>query len=608
MQFQVVNSPFSREQADLLNQLMPTLTDKQILWLSGYLSASALTERGTDLQKALKAEGSVENRAPVPQREITILYGTDTGNAQQLAEEFTVKLKEQKLSISTYLMDDFKPKAIQKVEDLLIITSTHGDGDPPDNAVAFYDFLHSTRAPRLDGLRYSILALGDSSYEFFCKTGKDFDKRLEELGAERILPRVECDLDFEDPANQWMEDITSKVLDEHSNSGEVGSTTEVVAPAMQKEYSKKNPFHAEIVENINLNGRGSNKETRHLVLDLEGSNLHFEPGDSLGIVPTNHPMLVDQIINKMGFNPDEQVLINKDGELDTVRNALLSTYEITKLTKPLIEKLVDVFENQSLKELLGSNREELNQYLEGRDVLDLVQDFGPWEATASEFISVLRKLPSRLYSIASSCQANPDEVHLTVGTVRFKAHGRDRIGVCSGKIAEQLEVGDKIPVYVQRNKSFRLPEDPSAPIIMIGAGTGIAPYRSFLEEREELGVTGETWLFFGEQHFMTDFLYQVEWQRWLKSGVLSKMDVAFSRDTVSKIYVQHRMLEKSLLLYEWLENGAYLYVCGDEKHMAKDVHQTLLTIIEKEGGKTKEEAEEFLVTLRKEKRYQRDVY
>ncbi|WP_186580016.1 assimilatory sulfite reductase (NADPH) flavoprotein subunit [Aquibacillus kalidii] len=614
MQLQVTNSPFSQEQAELLNRLLPTLTENQKLWLSGYLAVAGQANSesaATTLKDAIEATPSAPVQEQVETREITVLYGTDTGNSQGLAEEFTQKLTDKNFKATVSSMEDFKPKAIKDVQDLLIITSTDGEGDPPDNAISFHEFLLGKRAPKLEGVRFSVLSLGDSSYEFFCQTGKDFDSRLEELGAERIYPRVDCDLDFEEPAEEWFAGVFEK-LNENAGvtkvegQGALGQTD--VAPDQVK-YSKKNPFKAEVLEVINLNGRGSNKETLHIELDLEGSNLDFFPGDSLGIIPENAPELVEELLQETGWNPEESISINKEGDLLSLREALTTHFEITVLTKPFLEKAAELSESDELKKLVDSgDRDKINAYTEGRDLLDLYRDFGPWKATAADFTNILRKLPVRLYSIASSLQANPDEVHLTIGTVRYHAHGRDRIGVCSGQISERTEVGDKLSVFVQKTESFKLPENPATPVVMIGAGTGVAPYRSFLQEREEIEAEGDTWLFFGDQHFVTDFLYQTEWQQWLKEGVLTRMDVAFSRDTKEKVYVQHRMAEKSKELYEWLEKGAHVYVCGDEKRMAKDVHNTLISIIEKEGGKSQEEAEAFIADMRKQKRYQRDVY
>ncbi|MBN8234408.1 assimilatory sulfite reductase (NADPH) flavoprotein subunit [Halobacillus kuroshimensis] len=597
MSLQVINSPFNKEQTDLLNQLLPTLNEQQKIWLSGYLAAGADSGSG--------AAQETEAGAPaVETRHVTLLYGSHTGNCQALAEEFSGRLKENGLQVSVEDMDRYKPKSLKKEEDLLIITSTHGDGDPPDNALSFYEFLYSKRAPKLDGVRYSVLALGDSSYEFYCQTGKDFDKRLEELGAERIVERVDCDLDYEDEAEDWINKIINSL-----ETAEEGKKVQAAPnpPSAGLVYTKKNPFPAEVLENINLNGRGSNKETRHLELDLEDSNLEYEPGDSLGIYPLNDEKLVDQLITLMQWDPELSVTLNKDGEVRALREALLSHFEITVLTKPLLEKLGAFTSNEKLQEILVS-KEALQTYMDGRDLLDVLTDFGPWNLGAEELVQQLRKIPPRLYSIASSRKANPDEVHLTIGTVRYESHGRNRLGVCSGQCAERMEPGGNVDVFVQKNSNFKLPEDDFAPVVMIGAGTGIAPYRAFLEEREELGAEGNAWLFFGEQHFTTDFLYQTEWQRWLKDGVLSRMDVAFSRDNEEKVYVQHRMIERSRELFEWMEAGAHLYVCGDEKHMAKDVHQALVSIVQKESGRTEEEAESYVAELRQQKRYQRDVY
>ncbi|WP_085522825.1 assimilatory sulfite reductase (NADPH) flavoprotein subunit [Tuberibacillus sp. Marseille-P3662] len=610
MQLQVTNSPFNQEQTELLNRLLPTLTEAQKHWLSGYLAASQ-TSTNTVVQNVPDAEASTQSVGQVASREVTILFGSETGNGQALAEEMSQKLEEQQLKVTVSAMDDFKPKALKKVEDLLIITATHGEGDPPDNAISFYEFINSRKAPKLEGQRFSVLSLGDQSYEFFCQTGKDLDKRLEELGGERLYPRVDCDVDFDEPAAEWVEGILN-TLRETQEDHPAGNQMLPIdgEPTEQPAYSRTNPFKAEILENLTLSGRGSNKETRHLELSLEGSNLEFEPGDSLGIFPENDPSLVDQLINEMNWNPEETVPVNKKGDVNSLREALLHNFEITRLTKPLLEQSAQLFDNDKLSELMKPEREdERKDYLDGRDLLDLIQDFPPHrELPASEFVQILRKIPARLYSIANSYKANPDEAHLTIGTVRYEAHGRDRAGVCSVQCAERTEPGDLLPVYIHRNPNFKFPTDPHSPVIMIGPGTGVAPFRSYLEDLEEEGTERKTWLFFGEQHFSTDFLYQVEWQKWLKEGVLTKMDVAFSRDTDEKVYVQHRMLEQSRDLYQWLEEGASVYVCGDEKNMANDVHHTLLTILEEEGAMTQEQAENYLTDMRKQKRYQRDVY
>lgn len=606
MQLQVINSPFNQEQAELLNRLLPTLTESQKFWLSGYLAASHSTSTSGTME-APSTELPAENSGQTISKEVTILYGSQTGNAQGLADNASKTLEGRGFQVTVSSMSDFKPNNLKKIKNLLIVVSTHGEGDPPDNALSFHEFLHGRRAPKLDDLHFSVLSLGDSSYEFFCETGKQFDKRLEELGGERIAPRVDCDLDFDEPATEWIE----SVLNELSEVQAVRSATAPTPAAATGEtvYSRTNPFHAEVLENLNLNGRGSNKETRHLEISLEGSGLTYQPGDALGIYPQNDPELVNELILALNSNPDETVTINKQGDIRSLREAFTSHYEITILTKPLLEKIAQLTSIDELYELIGAgNEEKLKEYIEGRDLLDVVKDFGPFDVSSQEFVDLLRKMPARLYSIASSLEANPDEVHVTIGAVRYTAHGRDRNGVCSVLCSDRLEPGDTLPVYIQHNQNFKLPENPDTPIIMIGPGTGIAPFRSFMQEREEIGTEGKSWLFFGDQHFVTDFLYQTEWQKWLKDGVLNKMDVAFSRDTDEKVYVQHRMLEHSKELFEWLEQGASLYVCGDEKNMAHDVQNTLINIIEKEGNMNREKAEAYVADMQQQKRYQRDVY
>jgi sulfite reductase (NADPH) flavoprotein alpha-component len=612
VELQVTNSPFNQEQVDLLNRLIPTLTDGQRLWLSGYITAfqagtAQAVQPGVTQQNGQNAAALPVSAAPVS-REVTVLYGSQTGNSIGLSKKLAKKLEEQGLQVTLSSMGDFKPNGLKKIENLLIVVSTHGEGEPPDNAIPFHEFLNSKRAPKLDGLRYSVLALGDTSYEFFCQTGKDFDKRLQELGGTVLVPRVDCDVDFDEPAAAWMNDVLTSLSSSTAHAGTV--TSEAITAAVssgESEFNRTNPFKAEVLENLNLNGRGSDRETRHIELSLEGSNLDYEPGDSLGVFPENHPRLVDELIAAMGWNADEQVTVNKNGDQVSVYEALLRHYEITAVTKPVVEQLAKLNEGSGLAALLADGSEFRN-VMNSCDLLDLVQDYGLKGIPAAQFLTVLRKIPARLYSIASSSKSYPDEVHLTVRTVRYEARGRQRYGVCSVHLAERIEPGDALPIYIQHNPNFKLPENPDTPIIMVGPGTGVAPFRSFLGEREETGAEGKTWLFYGDQHFSTDFLYQTEWQRWLKDGVLTKMDVAFSRDTEQKVYVQHRMLEHSKELYQWLQEGASVYICGDEKKMAHDVHAALITILQQEGGLSPEQAAEYMTRLQQEKRYQRDVY
>jgi sulfite reductase (NADPH) flavoprotein alpha-component len=606
LQLQELNSPFNQEQAELLNRLLPTLTESQKIWLSGYLTAfqsAAVVSPPNAIPEVLTTEKNGKSIS----KDVTILFGSQSGNAAGLAKKTAKTLEGNGFQVTVSSMSDFKPNKVKTVQNLLIIASTHGEGEPPDNAISFHEFLHSKRAPKLDGVNFSVLSLGDSSYEFFCQTGKDFDKRLEELGGIRLYPRFDCDVDYDEPAAEWLEGVIGSLSEVQGES--TGAVSAEIMQTVESGYSRTNPFKAEVLENINLNGRGSAKETHHLELSLEGSGLFYQPGDALGIYPENDPDLVDSLVKELKWNPEETVTVNKQGAVLSLKEALSSLFEITLLTKPLLEKISQISKNSGLRELLlPGNEENVKEYINGRDLLDLIRDFGSWGNTANEFVSVLRKIPARLYSIASSMIAAPEEVHLTIGALRYDAHGRQRNGVCSVFAAERLQPGDKVSVFVQQNENFKLPENPNAPIIMVGPGTGVAPFRSFMQEREETGAEGKSWMFFGDQHFRTDFLYQTEWQKWVKEGVLTRVDTAFSRDTNEKVYVQHRMLENSKELFEWIEQGAYVYICGDEKNMAHDVHQTLLTIIETEGSMNGEQAKTYLAQMQQHKRYQRDVY
>jgi sulfite reductase (NADPH) flavoprotein alpha-component len=596
---QVVNSPFDQKQTEILNQVLPTLTNAQKNWLAGYLAASQAVEAPP--QQVPQATVTKQ-----PTRTITILFGSETGNSQRVAEQLSSTLKDKNFTVQLSSMDDFKPKKIKDVEDLFIVTATHGEGDPPDNAIQFHEFLLGRKAPKLDGVRYSVLALGDESYEHFCQTGKDFDKRLEELGATRLYDRIDCDVDYEELAEEWIKGIVGTIQED--NASVVADVTAVTASSIEQPiYSKANPFSAEVLENINLSGQGSNKETRHIELLLEGSNFTYEPGDCLAIYPKNDPALVKAVIEKLNWNPEQTVPINKQGEIRSIQEALTSIFEITRLTKGLLDKAAGFFKNNDLLKLIADN-DQIKQYIDGRDLLDLIEDYPPTDLDPTTMIDWLRKIPARQYSISSSNKANPDEVHLTVATVRYNSCGRDRAGVCSGEIADRIKPGDVVDVYVHKNPNFKFPFDEQTPVIMIGPGTGVAPFRGYIEEREELDLKGDTWLFFGDQHFRSDFLYQVDWQNWLKKGYLSKLDVAFSRDTEEKVYVQHRMEERGKELFEWIERGAHIYVCGDEKRMAKDVHQTLIQIVQDHANVSREDAEAYVNQLKQQKRYQRDVY
>lgn len=609
MNLSVSNSPFDQEQAAQLNQIFQTLTAEQQIWLTGYLTAQQGSVAQTTEAPQQVAEYVLNNESESQNnndRHITVVYGSETGNAQSLAEIFAERLVEHNYTVKLTAMDEIKQKEFKKVEDLFVITATHGEGDPPDNALTFHEFIHSRKAPKLENVRFSVLALGDESYEYFCQTGKDFDAKLLELGAERLADRQDCDLDFDDLAEKWM-NKNIEILNQSTGHGSTPTSTETVQSAKEKRYSKSNPYQAEVLENINLNGRGSNKEVRHVELLLDNYGESFEPGDCVVVLPQNEPEIVTLLIETLGWDKDIEIPINDDGDTLPLEKALTEHFEITKLTKPLLQKAAELFGNTELLSQID-NAEWIQQYVDGRDVIDLLTEFPTSELKPETFYKLLRKLPAREYSIASSYEATPDEVHITVGAVRYEAHERTRKGVCSVQLAERIQPGDTLPIYLKKNPNFKFPFDEETPVIMIGPGTGVAPFRSYMQEREELGLSGNTWLFFGEQHFTTDFLYQTEWQAWLKDETLAKLDLAFSRDTEEKIYVQHRIAQQSELFYEWLQDGAAIYVCGDEKHMAKDVHDTIRSVIEQEGDMSEADAEAYLTQMKQEKRYQRDVY
>jgi sulfite reductase (NADPH) flavoprotein alpha-component len=579
------SAPFESEQIELLNHVMRQTSAEQRSWLSGFLSG----------YQAATSPAALEAAASPAKRPLTILFATESGNAEGLAADAKKVAAKQGFAAKILDMADAAPADLGKAENLLVIASTWGEGDPPERAASFYAALMAEDAPRLEGLRFSVLALGDSSYVNFCETGRRIDARLAELGAARIADRIDCDLAYEEPAASWTGGALAR-LDELTadQKGTGGSVIHVDFNAPASSWSKANPFEAEITELVNLNSSRSDKETIHLELSLEGSGLTYEPGDSLGILPENDAELVELILRAAGLEGDA-----------SIRKALASGYDVTALTRPVVEAYARLTGDAALLDLAASA--DLASYLEGRQIIDLLEDY-PHELSGEQLASILRKLPPRLYSIASSQKASPDEAHLLLCAVRYRTHGRVRKGVASTFVADRMKPGDRLKVYVKPNKYFRLPTDPSRPVIMIGPGTGVAPFRAFLQERQATSAGGQNWLFFGDRRYTHDFLYQLDWQELHKEGVLSRIDLAFSRDQPEKVYVQHRMWERRHDLFAWLEDGAHLYVCGDEKHMAKDVDATLHAIIADAGGRSREEAAAYVASLKRESRYQCDVY
>lgn len=600
-------TPLNDGQLQKLESLVRELNDPQLHWLQGYLAGyAAARQSGGEPQKPASGGGA---------RSLTILYGSQTGNAETLAETLSERARAKGLEVHCYDMDEYPVRQLKKERQLALITSTHGEGDPPDNALELHEFLHGRKAPKLKDTRYAVLALGDSSYEHYCQTGKDFDQRLKALGATPLLGRVDCDVDYDQPSEQWMNQLLEQLAQSADQSAEsVGGTSAPGIPhaadqhaekPQTVQYDRKNPYPAELLEQVCLNGRGSSKQVNHLEFSLEESGLSYQPGDSLGVVVENDERLVEQLLTKLQLSGSETVILGE--EQVSLSHALKHRFELTRLTRPTVNRWAKLSNSSELAQRVA-NRRELIGWLHGRDLLDLIEQYPVTGLEAQTLVEQLRKLPPRLYSIASSQAAVEDEVHLTVAAVRYKLRGRDREGVASTWLSDRLAEDGSASVFIDGNKNFKLPQDTDAPIIMVGPGTGIAPFRAFMQEREAKGHQGKNWLFFGDRNFETDFLYQREWLQWRKQGLLNRIDVAFSRDTDRKIYVQHRIREAAPEVWAWLQDGAYFYVCGDANAMAPDVNEALLDVVMEQGKKTREQAQAYVRELTKSKRYQRDVY
>lgn len=578
------------------------LNPLQLAWLSGYCWSQA---GGQAVQPGIGAPAAA---APAPAAEplrVAVISASQTGNARKVAAELQQRLAAAGVNAVHAAAADYKPKNIAGEQLVLLVTSTQGEGEPPEEALSLYKLLSSKKAPKLSDLKFAVLGLGDSSYPMFCGAGKSFDELLAKLGGERLLERQDCDLEYQAEAAAWLEKIVPLVGSlaaapaAATGTGNASGSPAPAAPASA--YNKANPFPATLLARQKITGRDSEKDVRHIEIDLSGSGLQYRAGDALGVWFENDPAVVDEILAAVSLKGDEPV--NAGGQGKTVREALLHDWEIGLNTPQFVQGYAEISGNPELKEAAA----DASAYAAANPIAGIVSQY-PTALTAEQLAGLLRPLAPRLYSISSAPEEVGEEVHLTVGVLRYEHNGIPRTGAASGFLGERLEEEGSVRVFVEENPRFRLPENPDTPVIMIGAGTGVAPFRAFMQQRAANGDSGKNWLIFGNQHFTQDFLYQTEWQGWAKDGLLNKYDFAWSRDQEEKIYVQHKIREEAAELWQWLQQGAHIYVCGDASRMAKDVEQALLDTIAEQGGLSADDADEYLDNLRQEGRYQRDVY
>ena len=590
--------PLSPEQLARLQAATTEFNTTQLAWLSGYFWGMVN-----------QTPGAVATPAAPPAETpgVTLISASQTGNARRLAEQLRDDLLAAKLNVNLVNAGDYKFKQIGQEKLLVIVTSTQGEGEPPEEAVALHKFLLSKKAPKMDGAAFAVFGLGDTSYEFFSQAGKDFDSRLAELGAERLLDRVDADVEYSELASAWRLQLTDllKARVPVAPAAQIAaSSAGSVNLVDSSPYTKELPLTASFALNQKITGRLSDKDVRHIEIDLGDSGLRYQPGDALGVWYENDAELVEELLQLVWLKGDEQVTVQ--GKTLPLAEALQTQFELTVNTPQIVERYAALSRNEALL-ALAEDKQKLQSYAQSFPIVDMVRQ-APTELNAEQLTGLLRPLTPRLYSIASSQAESESEVHITVGAVRYEIDGRQRGGGASTWLADRLEEEGAIRVFIEHNDNFRLPANPDAPVIMIGPGTGIAPFRAFMQQRDNDGAGGKNWLFFGNPHFTEDFLYQVEWQKYVKQGLLTNIDLAWSRDQAEKVYVQDKIRAKGAEVWRWIEEGAHLYVCGDANRMAKDVEQALLDVVVEHGGMDRETADEFLSELRIERRYQRDVY
>ncbi|QCI22865.1 assimilatory sulfite reductase (NADPH) flavoprotein subunit [Buchnera aphidicola] len=590
--------PLNSEQLNNLKQLEMTCTNIQSAWLSGYFWKIA--NQKSDVISLKKDKLNENNQI------ITIISASQTGNAKLLSERLNEYLNKNNKKSRLVNAIDYKFKKIKDEKILILIISTQGEGEPPEEALSLYKFITSKKAPDLNHLYYSVFGLGDTSYNLFCQAGKDFDKRFKELGGKSLLDRFDADIEYEDDYNKWSQDLLESINNKEIivKSSFLDLEKENKFTILNNSYTKQNPAKAIILKNQKITGRNSTKDIRHIEIDISGLNINYIPGDALGVWYKNDTNLVKNILELLSINMFDKIKIKNN--VITIFDALQNNFELTNNTKNIVKNYTSFTKNKSLKNIV-SNDFDLQNYTIQTPLIKMINDY-PSNLSAEQLISLLRPLTPRLYSISSSQAEIFDEIHITVSVVKKLISGCMHFGGASGYITQFLKPDDAIKIFIETNNNFRLPINPNTPIIMIGSGTGIAPFRSFMQQRDNDGAKGKNWIFFGNPNFTEDFLYQTEWQQYIKKGLITNMHLAWSQDQEHKVYIQERIRENGKEIWSWIEEGAEIYICGNASKMAKDVEKALLDIITENSGLNLENAHEFLNNLRFKNRYKRDVY
>lgn len=585
---------------DELKKIIENCNDKQLAWLSGYLWGRA---EKSSVEQVLPSTTPPSNMTQAEQK-VTIISASQTGNARRVANELSQDIERLGIAVTHLPAGEYKAKKLIQEEILILVTSTQGEGEPPEEALSLYKYLFAAKAPKLTHLQFAVFGLGDASYPKFCQAAKDFDQRFAELDAQRLLLRVDADTDFQTVSTSWRQAVIDKLSQlqlSNTQSPTENSTSIAVNSSL---YHRDNPFIATVNVNQKITSRDSDRDIRHIELDLSDSDLHYQPGDAVGVWYQNSNELVEEILSITQLAGDTPV--EHHGQQIALKTVLAEYVELTQNTPIIIEKYAQAVQHPELLTLIG-DREALLEMSQTLPLVDMLNRYRG-KIAAQTFVGLLRPLTPRFYSIASAQDEVGSEVHLTLNVVRYQVDDKIRMGGASGFLANQIADQDQVKIFIEHNDNFRLPDDTHAPIIMIAAGTGIAPFRAFLQQRASQGAIGKNWLFFGNPHFISDFLYQVEWQSYVKEGLLTRIDLAWSRDQAEKIYVQDKLMAQASDIWQWLQEGAFIYVCGDAKRMAKAVDLALQQILMTQAQYSQEQAISYLDELRSQKRYQRDVY